>query len=192
MATQQQNARVRLKNDIEANWKKATSFIPKQGELIIYNAEKNTDELPADRTYYIKYPRFKVGDGTTNVNNLPFFEQPQSYLAASDDGDGYITLENCTISFIEELEKTIIQFTIDGTTYTAESGMTWEEWVNSSYNTDGYFTGALSNNNDVYKADGQFDYYIKESYDGRGTGYTDNIIENHNYVLIPVLGGSHD
>ena len=56
MATQQQNARVRLKNDIEANWKKATSFIPKQGELIIYNAEKNTDELPADRTYYIKYP----------------------------------------------------------------------------------------------------------------------------------------
>lgn len=32
----------------------------------------------------------------------------------------------------------LITFTIDGVTYQAEPGMTWEEWVNSKYNTDGY------------------------------------------------------
>lgn len=33
---------------------------------------------------------------------------------------------------------TLISFTIDGTTYQAEEGMTWGEWVESDYNTDGY------------------------------------------------------
>jgi hypothetical protein len=31
-----------------------------------------------------------------------------------------------------------ISFTIAGTSYQAEEGMTWAEWVSSSYNTDGY------------------------------------------------------
>ena len=29
-------------------------------------------------------------------------------------------------------------FTIDGTSYQAEEGMTWEEWIKSSYNVDGF------------------------------------------------------
>ena len=33
---------------------------------------------------------------------------------------------------------TLIAFTIDDTTYQAEDGMTWGEWVNSDYNIDGY------------------------------------------------------
>jgi hypothetical protein len=32
-----------------------------------------------------------------------------------------------------------ISFTINMTTYEANDGMTWAEWVNSEYNTDGYF-----------------------------------------------------
>lgn len=72
------NTRVLLKNDIEANWVKANGFTPLLGELIIYNAEKAGDELPKDsedqllRDYYITYPRVKIGDGATNVNNLAF------------------------------------------------------------------------------------------------------------------------
>jgi hypothetical protein len=49
------------KHDVEANWKKATNFVPKQGELIIYDK---------DSTY--NYERFKIGDGKTEVNSLPF------------------------------------------------------------------------------------------------------------------------
>ena len=32
----------------------------------------------------------------------------------------------------------LITFTIDGTQYSAEDGMTWEQWCNSNYNTYGY------------------------------------------------------
>ena len=49
------------KHDIEANWLKATNFIPKQGEIIVYDK---------DSTH--AYERVKVGDGTTVVSSLPF------------------------------------------------------------------------------------------------------------------------
>jgi hypothetical protein len=40
-----------------------------------------------------------------------------------------------------DIEPTIqlITFTIDGTEYQAEEGMTWYEWVNSKYNNAGWF-----------------------------------------------------
>ena len=34
--------------------------------------------------------------------------------------------------------KELISFTIEGTQYYAIDGMTWGDWVNSEYNTDGY------------------------------------------------------
>ncbi len=37
-----------------------------------------------------------------------------------------------------QLDVIMISFTIGTTTYQAESGMTWFEWVNSSYNTEGF------------------------------------------------------
>lgn len=36
---------------------------------------------------------------------------------------------------------TIISFTINGTSYQAEEGMTWAEWVDSEYNTPGCYVG---------------------------------------------------
>ena len=53
--------RIVQKHDIESNWNKATNFIPKQGELIIYDK---------DTTH--SYERFKIGDGSTVVTSLPF------------------------------------------------------------------------------------------------------------------------
>lgn len=55
--------RIQLKSDIEANWRLASDFIPKRGELIIYSA---------DGTH--SYSRLKVGDGSTRVNDLPFID----------------------------------------------------------------------------------------------------------------------
>lgn len=54
-------ARVQHKHDIEANWLKATNFIPKEGEIIIYDA---------DATH--TYTRIKIGDGVKTVNALGF------------------------------------------------------------------------------------------------------------------------
>ena len=58
---------------------------------------------------------------------------------------------------INGLGKVIISFTISGTTYQADyqayEGMTWLEWCNSSYNTDGYRTGTGSDKS-VYTSAG--------------------------------------
>lgn len=62
-------SRIQLKNDTEANWNKAgpkdnsPGFIPLKGELIIYSAD---DAHP--------FFRLKVGDGITNVVELPFID----------------------------------------------------------------------------------------------------------------------
>lgn len=61
MAEKNIKSRIVHKHDTELNWNKATNFIPKQGEIIVYDIDSNHS-----------YERIKVGDGTTNVNNLPF------------------------------------------------------------------------------------------------------------------------
>lgn len=50
------------KHDTEANWQKAVNFVPPSGMLIIYDPDATHDDH-----------RMKIGDGTTNVNSLPFF-----------------------------------------------------------------------------------------------------------------------
>ena len=55
------DSRIIHKHDVESNWLNAASFIPFKGELIIYDI----DEI-------YNYERFKIGDGTTTVNELPF------------------------------------------------------------------------------------------------------------------------
>ena len=60
MSTKTINTRVINKHDVEANWNKAVNFIPKAGEMIIYDAD-GTNPV-----------RIKIGDGITVVNNLPF------------------------------------------------------------------------------------------------------------------------
>ena len=51
----------------------------------------------------------------------------------------------------------LISFTIDGTSYQAEEGMTWEQWVNSDYNTG-------------------FSVLDNTIYNGRRNGYVDGVV----------------
>ena len=64
-------ARIQHKHDIEANWLKATNFIPLASEIIVYDPDENYD-----------YPRIKIGDGKTNINALPFVTK--DYAKISD------------------------------------------------------------------------------------------------------------
>lgn len=95
MATEKNiNSRVVFKHDIEANWKQAINFVPKAGELILYDPSPNDPNHPYD------YTRIKLGDGSTKVNDLPFFfdklldleENLGSYLAflVKEDKGGII------------------------------------------------------------------------------------------------------
>ena len=55
------NSRIIHKHETEENWLKATNFIPKQGEVVVYDIDSN-----------YSYERFKIGDGVTVVSDLPF------------------------------------------------------------------------------------------------------------------------
>ena len=62
MATEKTiSARMQMKTDTALNWSKAVNFIPKKGEIIIYEADSDYG-----------YERMKIGDGSTKVNDLPF------------------------------------------------------------------------------------------------------------------------
>ena len=54
-------SRIINKHDTEANWNNNSSFIPAQGELIVYDIDNNYN-----------FQRIKMGDGITTVANLPF------------------------------------------------------------------------------------------------------------------------
>lgn len=61
MIEKELRTRMIQKHDIEVNWEKAINFIPKKGELIVYDPDENYD-----------YSRVKIGDGISTVNELPF------------------------------------------------------------------------------------------------------------------------
>lgn len=62
MAEKELKARIVHKHDTEANWNKATNFIPKESEFIVYDKDDTHN-----------YFRLKIGDGVTDVINLPFY-----------------------------------------------------------------------------------------------------------------------
>lgn len=61
MAEKSLQARIQNKCDTTANWAKATNFVPKKGEIIVYSDGGGTG-----------VPKMKVGDGTTVVGSLKF------------------------------------------------------------------------------------------------------------------------
>lgn len=73
MATKTFKGRIQNKHDTEANWSVAANFKPLAGELIIYDKDN------AHST-----PRFKVGDGSTLVSDLPFVNGSMEF-----DTDGF-------------------------------------------------------------------------------------------------------
>lgn len=62
--------RIQHKHDTEYNWRLAKNFVPLPGELIVYDKDGSHNTQ-----------RFKIGDGTTKINNLPFIIQPVNELA---------------------------------------------------------------------------------------------------------------
>ena len=67
------DTRIRHKHDTEANWAKATSFIPLLGELIVYDPDAS-----------FSYCRVKMGDGINVVGALPFIGTLWNKWSAAD------------------------------------------------------------------------------------------------------------
>lgn len=79
MAERELSSRIIHKHDLAENWEKATNFIPRQGELIVYDRDSN-----------YTYERFKIGDGVTKVNDLSFTNDLTNlgiYIGATEPTD---------------------------------------------------------------------------------------------------------
>lgn len=78
----------------------------------------------------------------------------------------------------EKQASTTISFSIDNTTYQADEGMTWGEWVNSLYNTGGFMiSGAYVRASNYTVVGIVICDYSQNS--------TTHIIANQAYILFP-------
>lgn len=57
------NSRIILKHDIEVNWSNSINFIPKIGEIIVYDPDENHAAA-----------RVKIGDGVKTIVELAFID----------------------------------------------------------------------------------------------------------------------
>lgn len=107
-----------------------------------------------------------------------------NFNAVNTDND--FTKCEVTITSPSLPSVSIITFTIyRGNTYTyqAEEGMTWEEWVNSSYNIDGYTIGSSTyNNNHIYDKETGQEAVCEADY--TEVTATDVIMANYAYETI--------
>lgn len=60
-----------IKKDTTVNWNKAINFIPKVGEIIVY------EDLNMPN-------RWKIGDGITKLNDLPFIDINDYFIENED------------------------------------------------------------------------------------------------------------
>lgn len=114
MSEQIFNTRIIHKHDTEANWNKAVNFIPKQGELIVYDSDENCN-----------YQRIKIGDGVTNVNSLPFVNIQVDWDQADNTKLDYIKNkpdENDALELLMEMNLIEPVADEDGSIYTDENG----------------------------------------------------------------------
>lgn len=98
-------------------------------EDLIVRAVGEAVELPS-----LSAPTIEIADSTLNIYD-------EEGLATSYD----ILVDGEVVATVSKVS--LISFTIDGTEYQAEEGMTWEAWVASEYNTNQKynFDGAYSN-----------------------------------------------
>lgn len=89
-------------------------------------------------------------------------------------------------SYTEGTGASLINFTIGGTSYSAEEGMTWEEWCNSEYNT----IGASANSNAGYITDKNYMNTIHTVSSSVEVLPSDTIVNGENYEF-KYAGGSN-
>ena len=83
MAEKSLQARIQNKCDTTANWEKATNFVPKKGEIIVYSDGGG-----------VGIPKMKVGDGATKVGSLKFADEGQYLPLAGGKLTGPLSINN--------------------------------------------------------------------------------------------------
>ena len=95
MSTNTLISRVQCKRDTEANWITNSSFVPLNGEIIVY---------VADSTH--PFPRMKIGDGQTTIANLEFINS-----GSAEKVNHTLTFGNGTYQFDGSTDVTVPVYT---------------------------------------------------------------------------------
>ena len=80
----------------------------------------------------------------TGKNDATLTEAVITLMGGYGKGETIEEYDGTVVITEPEAEPTLISFTIDGTSYKAEEGMTWAEWLaNDDYNTSGFWSSLL-------------------------------------------------
>lgn len=109
-------------------------------------------------------------------SGAPYIYVPSSLVTAYQSATNW-TYFSSYFSSIESLGKALVTFKIDHVDYYVEAGMTWEEWVNSEYNTKPYYIDEYG-----YVSDASGNYIIYAS-GGSYVPSSDSIIVNGIYLI---------
>lgn len=123
-------------------------------EELIYNSD-NTKQLMLNDTAVYGKDVLAAGAAYVFITipvEEPSTEEPNEHGTTvtvnqySEEDNDYGT----TVVIGEEDEAVnLISFSVDSKTYQAEDGMTWGEWVDSEYNTDGYSVSSSTHIKDI-------------------------------------------
>ena len=112
-----------------------------EGAELAYTVTANGENIAAGGEILAVNP----ADGKTGTATITFdIDESIIQYAGTYTGSATFTIA------VKNAPKTIINFTIDGTEYQAEEGMTWAQWVESAYNNGGFY----SVNESVYWGEG--------------------------------------
>lgn len=139
------NTRIQHKHDTEANWNKALNFIPKIGEIIVYDIDENHN-----------YSRFKIGDGVRTINNIEFSQTDLTgYATESYVNSAVANLVNTApeaLNTLNELASALGDDPNFATTVTTEIGKKVDK-VNGKGLSTNDFTNEYKNKLDQYNPD---------------------------------------
>lgn len=154
MAEKNLNSRIVHKHDIEVNWSKATNFIPKIGEIIVYDPDENHAAA-----------RVKIGDGVKTVIELAFIddEAKAALFKEIDMVDEKVEALGQLVGNVSVPEQ--IQTAMDELHVVAKTG-SWNDLEDKPFGDNG-FEFTYSGNYGDYEYISPIDdmYYIKISND---------------------------
>ena len=147
MYTQSKEFKTRIthKHDVQSNWLQAENkFVPLAGELIIYDA---------DGTY--TQPRYKIGNGTDLLGNLPFIDaasvieeldytdapEAGKYVSAVTQANGVIAVTKTALpNKLSDFENDL--FYAKKTSFLTLTKSDFQEWVNHNGEIMHTYTGS--------------------------------------------------
>ena len=135
-----------------------------------------TDSTSLRSTWSGKQDALISGTNIKTINNQSILGSGNISISGGSGGGGSIdTIANNEIdSMWNRIVNGIISFTIDDVSYQAGVNMTWATWVESGYNTGGFYADA----NNIYSTE---NYQVEDVVD------TDTIEENGSYTLTSVF-----